>query len=108
MPKATARNSLFSTRVSGAPVSTPVTAAELKKDFAADQWTIETIDKRLKTVGNLWGDFWEKRQSLTEALEFFGSAPIRRKIENSLRQPLAVPPFKRKRGCVSDPARATN
>jgi len=54
----------------GAPVSTPVTAAELKKDFAADQWTIKTIDKRLKTVGNLWGDFWEKRQSLTEALEF--------------------------------------
>jgi DNA primase len=51
-------------------VSTPVTAAELKKDFAADQWTIKTIDKRLKTVGNLWGDFCEKRQSLTEALEF--------------------------------------
>jgi len=54
----------------GAPVSTPVTAAELKKDFAADQWTIKTIDKRLKAVGNLWDDFWEKRQSLLEALEF--------------------------------------
>ena len=53
----------------GAPVSTPVTPDELKKDFSADQWTIKNLDKRLKTAGNLWEDFWKKRQSLSEPLE---------------------------------------
>jgi bifunctional non-homologous end joining protein LigD len=52
-----------------APVSTPVTPAELKRDFSADQWSLRTMDKRLKTVGNLWKDFWDKRQSLSDALE---------------------------------------
>jgi len=53
----------------GAPVSTPVTPEDLKKDFSADQWTIKNLDKRLKAVGNLWEDFWKKRQSLSEPLE---------------------------------------
>jgi bifunctional non-homologous end joining protein LigD len=53
-----------------APVSTPVTPAELKKDLSADQWTIQTVEKRLKTTGDLWKDFWKKRQTLTEALKF--------------------------------------
>ena len=52
-----------------APVSTPVTAAELKQEFSADQWNLNTMDKRLQAVGNLWKDFWDKRQSLSEALE---------------------------------------
>jgi bifunctional non-homologous end joining protein LigD len=52
-----------------APVSTPVTPAELKKELSADQWTINTIEKRLKKVGNLWADFWQHRQTLTEAVE---------------------------------------
>jgi bifunctional non-homologous end joining protein LigD len=52
-----------------APVSTPVTPDELKKDFAADQWNLRTVEKRIKSVGNLWKDFWNKRQSLSEALE---------------------------------------
>jgi bifunctional non-homologous end joining protein LigD len=54
----------------GAPVSTPVTPAELKKEFAADQWTIKTLEARLKKVGNLWEGFWKNRQSLSQALEF--------------------------------------
>jgi bifunctional non-homologous end joining protein LigD len=53
----------------GAPISTPVTPEDLKKDFSADQWTIKNLDKRLKAVGNLWEDFWKKRQSLSEPLE---------------------------------------
>jgi bifunctional non-homologous end joining protein LigD len=53
----------------GAPVSTPVIPAELKKDISADQWTIRTLDKRLKSVGDLWKDFWKKRQSLAEAVD---------------------------------------
>jgi bifunctional non-homologous end joining protein LigD len=53
----------------GAPVSTPVTPAELKKEFAADQWTIKTLETRLRKVGNLWEGFWKNRQSLSQALE---------------------------------------
>lgn len=52
-----------------APVSTPVTAAELKKDFSPEQWNLNTLDRRLKDVGDLWRDFWSKRQSLSEPLE---------------------------------------
>jgi bifunctional non-homologous end joining protein LigD len=52
-----------------APVSTPVTAAELKKDFSPEQWNLNTLDRRLKEVGDLWKDFWSKRQSLSESLE---------------------------------------
>jgi bifunctional non-homologous end joining protein LigD len=54
----------------GAPVSTPVTPDELKKGFSADQWTVKTLDQRLKAVGNLWEDFWDKRQPLSKALGF--------------------------------------
>jgi bifunctional non-homologous end joining protein LigD len=53
----------------GAPVSTPVTPAELKTEFAADRWNMNNVEQRIKKVGNLWGDFWEKRQSLSKALE---------------------------------------
>jgi bifunctional non-homologous end joining protein LigD len=53
----------------GAPVSTPITAAELKTEFAADRWNLNNMEQRIKKVGNLWGDFWDKRQSLSEALE---------------------------------------
>jgi bifunctional non-homologous end joining protein LigD len=53
----------------GAPVSTAVTPAELKTEFAADRWNLENMEQRVKKVGNLWEDFWEKRQSLSEALE---------------------------------------
>jgi bifunctional non-homologous end joining protein LigD len=53
----------------GAPVSTPVTPAELKTEFAADRWNLNNVGQRIKKVGDLWGDFWEQRQSLSEALE---------------------------------------
>jgi bifunctional non-homologous end joining protein LigD len=52
-----------------APVSTPVTAAELKKDFSPEQWNLNTLERRLKDVGDLWKDFWSKRQSLSEPLD---------------------------------------
>jgi len=53
----------------GAPVSTPVSPAELKTEFAADRWNLNNVEQRIKKVGNLWGDFWDQRQSLSEALE---------------------------------------
>jgi len=66
----------------GAPVSTPVTSAELKTEFAADRWNINNVEQRIKKVGNLWGDFWEKRQSLSEALELLDQrlSPSKNKI----------------------------
>ncbi|MDQ1409343.1 MAG: bifunctional non-ous end joining protein LigD [Acidobacteriaceae bacterium] len=53
----------------GAPVSAPVTPAELKNEFAADRWNLNNVEQRIKKVGNLWEDFWDKRQSLSVALE---------------------------------------
>jgi DNA primase len=32
-------------------------------------WTIKTLFGRLQTVGDLWKDFWNKRQTLDAALE---------------------------------------
>ena len=53
----------------GASVSTPVNPEELKTEFATDRWSLNNVEQRIKKVGNLWGDFWNKRQSLSEALE---------------------------------------
>jgi len=54
----------------GATVSTPVTAEELMNgEIDPGAWTIKTLYDRLQTVGDLWGDFWNKRQTLDPALE---------------------------------------
>jgi len=53
----------------GATVSTPVTPEELQKDIDPEKWTLKTMEKRLAEVGDLWKDFWEKRQTLDGALE---------------------------------------
>jgi bifunctional non-homologous end joining protein LigD len=69
----------------GAPVSTPVTPAELKTEFAADRWNLNNVGQRIKKVGNLWGDFWDKRQSLSEALELLDQrvSPGKNKISKT-------------------------
>jgi bifunctional non-homologous end joining protein LigD len=56
----------------GAPVSAPVSVRELKKEFIPADFNIETIFKRLKRVGDLWADFWQKRQRLQDAVERAG------------------------------------
>ncbi len=91
----------------GAPVSTPVTPAELKKDFSADQWTIKNLDKRLKTVGNLWEDFWKKRQSLSEPLEFLDQR-LSRQEKIAIGRPVEAQSFRQTTGCVKVPAHAEN
>jgi bifunctional non-homologous end joining protein LigD len=65
----------------GAPVSTPVTPAELKTEFTADRWNLNNVEQRIKKVGNLWGDFWDQRQSLSEALELLDErlSPVKKK-----------------------------
>jgi bifunctional non-homologous end joining protein LigD len=53
----------------GAPVSTPVSSAELQKGFRPGDFTIEAIFTRLKRSGDLWQDFWKHRQNLKEAVD---------------------------------------
>jgi bifunctional non-homologous end joining protein LigD len=53
----------------GATVSTPVSSDELKHNFDPEKWTLRTLDARLKEVGDLWKDFWQKRQTLDKPLE---------------------------------------
>jgi bifunctional non-homologous end joining protein LigD len=52
----------------GAPVSTPLSPAELQKGFRPEDFTIATIFTRLKRSGDLWQDFWKHRQNLKEAV----------------------------------------
>jgi bifunctional non-homologous end joining protein LigD len=54
----------------GATVSTPVTTDELMNgNIDPGAWTIKTLGSRLEAVGDLWKDFWRKRQTLDAALE---------------------------------------
>ena len=53
----------------GAPVSTPVTAAEIKRKFLPEDMNIITIFKRLSKQGDLWKDFWASAQTLEQAVE---------------------------------------
>lgn len=52
-----------------ASISTPVAPEELGKNMAPDTWTIKNFDDRIAEVGDLWKDFWKKRQTLDRALE---------------------------------------
>jgi bifunctional non-homologous end joining protein LigD len=55
---------------SGATVSVPVTADELMNgNIDPEAWTIKTVPSRLQSAGDLWRDFWKKRQTLDAALE---------------------------------------
>jgi bifunctional non-homologous end joining protein LigD len=54
----------------GATVSTPVTAEELTSgSIDPNAWTIKTLASRMQTAGDLWKDFWSRRQKLDAALE---------------------------------------
>jgi bifunctional non-homologous end joining protein LigD len=53
----------------GATVSTPVNPEELQQIIDPEKWTLKTLEKRLAEAGDLWEDFWDKRQALDRALE---------------------------------------
>jgi bifunctional non-homologous end joining protein LigD len=55
-----------------AEVSTPINGAELEKTIDPEKWNLRTLDNRLRDVGDLWHDFWSKRQTLDRALELLG------------------------------------
>jgi bifunctional non-homologous end joining protein LigD len=52
-----------------APVSTPVLPRELKTSLRPETLNIKTIASRLKEKGDLWAEFWKKRQRLERAVE---------------------------------------
>ncbi|HWF39649.1 MAG TPA: DNA ligase D [Candidatus Acidoferrales bacterium] len=51
------------------PVSAPVKPSELTASLDPVKWNLKTMKRRLETVGDLWADFWEKRQRLEKLLE---------------------------------------
>jgi bifunctional non-homologous end joining protein LigD len=52
-----------------APVSTPVLPSELRTGLRPEALNAKTISARLKEKGDLWADFWKKRQRLEDAVE---------------------------------------
>jgi bifunctional non-homologous end joining protein LigD len=52
-----------------APVSTPLLPRELGANLRPETLNINTVFARLKEKGDLWADFWKRRQRLEEAIE---------------------------------------
>jgi bifunctional non-homologous end joining protein LigD len=57
-----------------APVSAPILPRELKTNLKAEALNIKTIFARLESKGDLWGDFWKRRQRLELAIEILSSS----------------------------------
>jgi len=53
----------------GAPVSTPVTATEIRRKLQPEDMNVDTIFKRLRKQGDLWKEFWSSAQTLEGAVE---------------------------------------
>jgi bifunctional non-homologous end joining protein LigD len=56
-----------------APVSAPILPRELRTSLRPETLNIKTIVDRVKEKGDLWGDFWKKRQRLEQAIELLSS-----------------------------------
>ena len=56
-----------------APVSTPLQPAELKANLDPSKLNIKSLPARLEKHGDLWRDFWKKRQTLDAAIEQLSS-----------------------------------
>ena len=52
-----------------APVSAPVSPAELTPGLDPVKWNLKSMQNRLEKTGDLWADFWSKRQRLETLLE---------------------------------------
>jgi bifunctional non-homologous end joining protein LigD len=52
-----------------APVSTPISAGELRPTLKPEKLNIKTGFPRLEKHGDLWADFWNRRQNLDRAIE---------------------------------------
>ncbi len=47
-----------------APISTPAAVGELGPTLRPEQWNLKTIRGRVEKAGDLWADFWDRRQRL--------------------------------------------
>jgi bifunctional non-homologous end joining protein LigD len=56
-----------------APVSAPILPRELKTTLKPESLNIKTILARLESKGDLWADFWNRRQRLEQAIEILSS-----------------------------------
>jgi len=52
-----------------APVSAPLTLAELTPRLDPARWNLKSMVRRLETVGDPWAKFWKKRQRLETLLD---------------------------------------
>jgi bifunctional non-homologous end joining protein LigD len=52
----------------GAPVSAPILPRELRAGLRPEALNIKTVPFRLKKKGDLWSDFWKRRQRLEPAI----------------------------------------
>jgi len=52
-----------------APVSCPLLPRELRPSLRPETLNIKTVFARLKEKGDLWADFWKRRQRLEQAIE---------------------------------------
>ncbi len=52
-----------------APVSAPLLPRELRPSLGPETLNIKTVFARLKEKGDLWADFWKRRQRLEQAIE---------------------------------------
>ena len=55
--------------VAAASVSTPISRRELRRTLSPRRFTLANMSARLKKSGDLWADFWKRRQRLEPALE---------------------------------------
>jgi bifunctional non-homologous end joining protein LigD len=63
-----------------APISAPLSPSELRAGLRPANLNMKTIFARLKEKGDLWGDFWARRQRLEGAVEILSSRlPPRKK-----------------------------
>jgi bifunctional non-homologous end joining protein LigD len=52
-----------------APVSAPVMPGELTASLDPTKWNLKSMERRIAKVGDLWADFWKKRQRLEKLLD---------------------------------------
>ncbi len=52
-----------------APVSAPLLPRELRPSLRPETLNIKTVFERLKEKGDLWADFWTRRQRLEQAIQ---------------------------------------
>lgn len=52
-----------------APVSAPVKASDVTTRLIPEKWNLRTMAERTDSVGDLWANFWKRRQEIEPAAE---------------------------------------